>query len=195
VARKIARKTMPYPTQIHYEALIETASRLIETHGVENVSLRMLADELGVKAPSLYRHVTDKNALLRAVNEATLRHLFQTLYQALESPEPTRSKLVTLAHEYRRFAQEQPITYELAFRSVLALRPDEELQEQAALPIQQIFSELTGEADALTALRGALALLHGWMTLEINGNFRRGGDLNVAFNRVVEAYYDGWQNS
>lgn len=184
---------MPYPTQIHYDTLIETAARLIETHGVENVSLRMLADQLGVKAPSLYRHVADKNALLRAVNEATLRHLFQVLYQTLDKPGTSRSKLVALAHEYRRFAQEKPITYELAFRSILALRPDDNLQEQAVLPMQQVFSELTGEEDALPALRGTLALLHGWMTLEINGNFGRGDDLNESFNRVIEAYYDGWR--
>jgi len=50
---------------------------------------------------------------------------------------------------------------------------------------------LVGEEAALPALRGGWALVHGFVMLEISGQFRRGGDLDAAFAHAVAAYIRG----
>ena len=64
---------------------------------------------------------------------------------------------------------------------------------QRAISIQQIMMQISGEENSLTALRGVLALIHGFISLELNGQFRRGGDLSEAIDSIILAYLRGWQ--
>jgi AcrR family transcriptional regulator len=185
---------MPYPAQIDRETLIETARQLIEQHGIEQVSLRLVAETLGIKAPSLYNHVGSKNDLLRAVNDVTLRHLFTALYAAMQTEGDAYARFLQMCHAYRAFAHANPVTYALAYTPQLELHPPADEQEKAVLPLQAFMAEISGEEKSLTALRGLLALLHGWVTLELTGQFRRGGDLNAAFAGAIQAYVAGIKN-
>ncbi len=63
---------MPYPSQIDRDKIIQQAAAMTATDGVDNLSLHKLAAALGVKAPSLYRYVSNKTELIQAVNLATL---------------------------------------------------------------------------------------------------------------------------
>jgi len=63
---------------------------------------------------------------------------------------------------------------------------------QKAIQIQAIIKEITGEGNSLTALRGLLALVHGFVMLEINGQLRRCGDLQQTLQDAVRAYLRGW---
>ena len=183
---------MPYPSQITLETILQTARQMIEAAGVDHVSLRGLARELGVKAPSLYRYVSSKEALLRALNEETSAAIVQSILDAAPSDTKLETRLLTLAHAYRRFAEENPATYELLFSNrVNELRPDEATQEESVLPLQALFAEWGGAENSLAALRGAWAFLHGWVMLEIAGQFRRGGDLDKHFETAFRAYLAG----
>lgn len=51
------------------ETIVEEALQLLNEAGLEGVSLRRLADRLGIKAPSLYHHFADKSALMSAILE------------------------------------------------------------------------------------------------------------------------------
>jgi hypothetical protein len=53
-------------------------------------------------------------------------------------------------------------------------------------------AEIAGEAYSLTALRGLLALIHGFVVLEINQQLRRGGNLDAAYQESLAAYLAGW---
>lgn len=188
---------MPYPTQITKESIINQAAVLIEQDGIEALSLSKLADALGVKAPSLYRHVGNKHQLLQAVNLQTLQNLFLVMNTAVAStPNDPVTQMMALAHAYRQFAHEHPQLYMLAYtHKNEGLRPDETLLTAMVLPIQAIMAQISGEPASLTALRGALALLHGFVMLEINQQLQRGGDLDQAFIHSVGAYLHGWETS
>lgn len=187
---------MPYPSQITLDAIIQTARQMIEERGVDGVSLRGLASELGVKAPSLYRYVANKEALLRAVNEETSAAIVRALFDAMPPDAMLETRLKTIAFAYRRFAHENPAAYELLFTNrVGELRPDEATQEESVLPLQALFAEWGTEENALAALRGAWAFLHGWVMLEIAGQFRRGGDLDEHFGVAFQAYLEGCRGS
>jgi len=190
---------MPYPAQIDLETLIETARAMIEEHGFDKLSLRMIAEELGVKAPSLYRHVKNKTALLTAVNQVTIRELFVTLHEAIAEDAPLEESLLTMARAYREFAHANPATYELAFTTSIPELQTEETEAQnleSVLRIQALFVEWIGrEEESLAALRGALALMHGWVRLEMAEQLRRGGALNAHYELAFRRYLRGWQAS
>ncbi len=87
------------------------------------------------------------------------------------------------------------MTYSLLFANNNAdQRPDAAASEQSVIPLQTLMAGLTGEANSLPALRGLLALAHGYATLELNQQYRRGGDLDETYNRIIEAYLNGWQH-
>jgi AcrR family transcriptional regulator len=184
----------PYPAQINREIIVHTARELVEAEGPDQLSLHRLARELGVKTPSLYRYVENKAALLRAINEETTRRLFAAIDAALTGAgDDPHAQMLAIARGYRAFAVAHPAVYMLAFSTVEEeARPEAAAQEEAVLPIQAIMARISGEADSLAALRGALALIHGYVALEINRQLRRGGDLEADFHTALRAYLDGW---
>ncbi len=185
---------MPYPNQISKESIIQCAAELIEEKGVTALSLSKLATALGVKAPSLYRHIGNKNQLLQEVNLLTLRNLVTTMQQAIaEADEDPIIQMEVMSVAYRRFAHEHAQLYLLAYtHKAEGIRPDENLLVEMVLPIQAIMAQICGEAQALTALRGALALMHGFVMLELNQQLQRGGDLETAYIESFKAYLCGW---
>lgn len=184
---------MPYPSQIDRDSIIRTAREMIEAEGVDKLSLRSLAESLGVKAPSLYRYVKNKTALLRAINERSTRELIEALYQAADSSLPARERLIAVALAFRQFVHENPACYMLASNTPPdETRPEADEREELVLPLQSIFSEITGKDDSLAAIRGAYAFMHGWVMLEVMQQFERGGDLEAHFERSFRAYIAGW---
>ncbi len=184
----------PYPAQLTRDELIETAWELVEANGFDQLSLSKLAAEFGVKAPSLYRHVKNKAALLKAINEYTESQLYEVFRIALSNtPDDPSEQLQAIVHGLRRFALAHPITYTLMYTTrTPASRPDPTTQEQAILPLQALMAQISGEVSSLHALRGLFALVHGFAMLEINEQLRREGDIGEAFQRSVEAYLRGW---
>lgn len=186
---------MPYPTQTSRAAIIEAAHARIERDGVEQLTLAQLAEALGVKAPSLYRHVASKAALLQLVNTHTIALLFAAYERAApEAGGVPAEQMRQLMRAHRAFARAHPITYALAFTTTASEeRPSEQLLEGLAQPLQALMAAISGPERALAALRGALALVHGFAMLEIGQQLRRGGDLDDAFAQSIDAYLHGWQ--
>ncbi len=189
---------MAYPAKTDLDAVVEAARRLIERDGVEHLSLGLVAAEVGIKTPSLYRHVASKSELLRAVNENTLRGLFEAYELALASVDTgsaPEDKLMAIFRAHRTFAHANPVAYGQAFSAAEpGSRGDERALVRMVLPIQSIMADIAGEDASLNALRGALALVHGFVMLELNKQFQRGGDLTAAFEAAIAAYVAGWRS-
>jgi AcrR family transcriptional regulator len=189
---------MPYPSQVNPDSIVSAACEIIQREGVDALSLGRLAARLGVKAPSLYRYFKNKAALLKAVNQSTLVELFAAFDHVLSddclTPDAPQDQLVAIAHTVRQFAHQHPRRYVLAMTAQVSVtRPNEDRLVQMVLPIQAIMAKLTGEQASLTALRGFLALIHGFVMLEVHEQLQRGGDLDAAFDDSLHAYLAGWQ--
>ena len=186
---------MPYPSQITAEQIVQVAHAIVERDGVEKLSLSKLAEELGVRAPSLYRYFASKESLLQAVNLLTLQQLFADMDDALaDSMGDASRRLLDVAQTLRRFAHAHPHAYVSAMTAqVRVTRPDEGVLVQMVLPIQAIMAELCGPDQSLAALRGLFALAHGFSLLELHGQLQRGGDLDAAFAGSVAAFLRGWR--
>jgi AcrR family transcriptional regulator len=107
------------------ELIVRTAVDLIEREGVDAVSMRRLATELGSGAMSLYNHVPSKAALLDAVAEHILAGLHFTT-----DPEPDwREAARSMARAFRDVASRYPRSVMVVIsrqpNSITGLRPVE----------------------------------------------------------------------
>ena len=184
---------MPYPTQITPERVLEQAEALLEQHGAEQMSLHQLAAALGVKTPSLYRYYAGKAELLRAVNLRTVERLIAAMKAAAEPASGSDAeRVLRMGAAYRQFAHRQPKAYALAFGATEpAARPDPAVMAALAQEIQAVIAPVSGDATSLTALRGLWALVHGFVMIELAGQFQRGGDLDAAYETALRSYIRG----
>jgi len=84
---------------------------LTETGSEEAVSIRAVAQRVGVSAPSIYLHFADKRALIDAVCEEVFESLHQRMRAAAEgAPDPFEA-LRAQGNAYVHFALENPEHY------------------------------------------------------------------------------------
>lgn len=95
------------------EAIVATTRALIESEGLETVSLRRVGAALGVTAPALYAHVTDKRDLLRSVAASAFAVLIQT-FEAIDDPDPVE-RVRGFSRAYIDFAAEHPGLFKTMF--------------------------------------------------------------------------------
>ena len=103
-------------------ALVAGALTLIEQGGAEAVSLRDLAQSLGVSRAAPYRHFEDRDALLAAVAARGFDDLNAEYEAALATPGDGRAKLRAAGKAFFGFATRRPGLYRLMFQSDLLNR-------------------------------------------------------------------------
>jgi AcrR family transcriptional regulator len=98
-------------------ALVKAAAAEIERGGYENLSLRELAESIGVSRAAPYRHFADRRALLAAVAAGGFDRL-TAIYRNASGRTP-QARLATAGRGYLAFASEQPQMFRLMFVSDL----------------------------------------------------------------------------
>ena len=98
-------------------ALLDAALALVEHDGAEAVSLRELAQSLGVSRAAPYRHFADRDALLAAVAARGFEDLIVVSEAALDGPGDGRTRLQAFGRAYFDFAARRPGLYRLMFES------------------------------------------------------------------------------
>ncbi len=181
------------------ETVVETAATLLNTEGAEALTLNRLAQELGVKTPSLYNHVDGLPGLYRELALLNARTLGERFTQAaIGKAGPVA--LIAVAQAYRAYIKESPGVYLASLRSSGAQQPvDAELSaaEETSLRVTVAVVAsfgLTGE-DALHAVRGLRSLVHGFATLEIAGGFGLPLSLDESFDRLLHMFVRALQNA
>jgi AcrR family transcriptional regulator len=102
------------------DEIIAAATALLERTGAEeSVTLRSVAREVGIAAPSIYAHFPDRDAILVAVVSAAFDELRDAL-AAGTAPEPAAQAdpvagLLSGCQAYARFAVTRPTRYRVLF--------------------------------------------------------------------------------
>lgn len=161
---------MPTPERTSLAQIVTAGREILDASGPASVTMQAVATRVGVRAPSLYKRVRDRDALLEAVAEAAIDDLTAHLDEAGED-------LTGLAREYRAFAHRHPESFRLMFT---AAAPYAALQ-RSATPILRAASALVGDDEALDAARLFTAWSTGFLQMELAGAFRLGGDVDQAF--------------
>ncbi len=94
--------------------VLDAAYQLYVSHGMSGISMRRLADEIGVTAPAIYKHFDDKEALLEAVAERGFG-VFEERLAAMIRRQPAHRRIAGVLACYRDFAIEEPHLFEIMF--------------------------------------------------------------------------------
>jgi AcrR family transcriptional regulator len=173
------------------DAILVAAREVLETDGLDAVTMQAVAERVGVRAPSLYKHVADRAALLQAVTDAVMAELVASLAIPRPSPDP-RTDLRRVARRYRSFVRANPAGYGLLFaRPGTAGSIDEVALADLGRPIVAAAARLAGERDALANARTIVSWAHGFVSMELAGAFRLGGDLDAAYAAGIEVILAG----
>lgn len=170
------------------EVVIERAAQLLEQNPDSELTLGMVADSLGVRTPSLYKHVDGLTGLRRGIMVRAKRLLTAELTQATIGR--ARGDAVRgLARAYRSWALAFPMQYPLTTR---APEPGDEADLAASeAAVGVLYTVLAGyglsDDDAVDAARFLRASIHGFVSLETGGAFRLPIDLERSFERTVDA--------
>ncbi|MFF1539067.1 TetR/AcrR family transcriptional regulator [Microbacterium sp. NPDC058269] len=165
---------MPTPERTSTEEIVAAGRDILEVAGPSGLTMQAVAERVGVRAPSLYKRVRDRDALHAAVAAASIDALTARLESAGDD-------IAALAYAYRRFAHEHPE----GFRIMFSIAAPHDALERSAAPLIRAATSLVGEDDALDAARLFTAWATGFLQMELSGAFRLGGDVDRAFEYGV----------
>lgn len=179
---------MPAPPRTSLDAIRRAAAELLEAEGLDALTMQAVARRVGVRAPSLYKHVPGRDALIRLVAEDAAGELGAALEAAAPPGTPPREGLESAARALRRFALARPAAFRLVFSpGAESTRPDPEVSRRAAGTVLRLAEELAGPDRALPAARTFTAWASGFLAMELADAFRMGGDVDAAFTFGVDA--------
>ena len=148
---------------------------ILEREGPQGVTMRAIAEQVGIRAPSLYKHFPDKEALEVAMMAVGLGQ-FADAFEKAAAEAPRAARIRALGRTYRQWALAHPHLYRLLTDRPL---PREDLppglEARAARPIVEAFG---GDA---TLARAGWALAHGLTSLELAGRFPADADVEAAW--------------
>ena len=160
--------------------IVGVALELLEEEGPAGLSMRRLAERVGIRAPSIYKHLSDKDALEAAIISAGFERQAAVFEDSLHDAE---DPLGAIARAYRDFAKAHPHLYRLMTERELRrdlLTPG--VEDRAARPLY----EAVGRDRDLA--RAAWAFAHGMTILELDRRFPADADLDAAWRQGLQAF-------
>ncbi|WP_338293093.1 TetR/AcrR family transcriptional regulator [Planctobacterium marinum] len=161
--------------------LVQAATEMLVESGIEGLSLRKLADRVGVSRTAPYHHFKDKNALLCAIAQSGFLRWQSVLEGILQKPVLSEAeKYRAMVKAYLQYATESPEIYELMFGRTIwkseSATPD---LKSVAYPCFQNHVELVrrwqaegvlaATEDSLRLAQVSWATMHGLARLLIDG--------------------------
>ncbi len=136
------------------EEILDAAVRLIDAGGPERVTLRGVAREAGISAPSIYDHFADRTEILAAVLDRFLGELEAHIRAAIEQHEDPVDSLLAGCEAYLTFSDQDPSRYAFLFRYVPSA--DTDIPREPAAGEAEPFELLVdGITDCVSAARSA----------------------------------------
>ena len=179
----------PARARTSYDDIVAAGREILEAGGLDAVTMLAVAERVGVRAPSLYKRFADRGALIAAIGAAALKDLADELEPFARDPDPTAG-LLGIATAFRAFAQRNPRATTPLHEPAAGSRPPAELTAASSEPLLHVTERLVGSERALEAARLVTAFAHGFVSMEITGAFRLGGDVDAAYRYGVGVLVD-----
>jgi AcrR family transcriptional regulator len=168
--------------------VVQEAEVVADEVGLANVTLMSVAQRLGVRTPSLYKHIDGMDALQRQLSIRALNELGDVLARACVGKAGVRA-VQAISVALRTWAKQHPGRY--AATTAAADPKDTEYAAASFAVVQVALDVLAGfdlaGDDAIDAVRALRSTLHGFITIEQAGGFGLPVDIDRSFNRLVLA--------
>jgi AcrR family transcriptional regulator len=180
--------------QLHAEIIAAAKELLATSNDASGVSIRSVADAVGVTSPSIYLHFADKEALLDAVVTDVFRELDAAMVSAASVFELPLERLCAYGMAYVRFAVEHPAHYRLAMMDHFTMPPQSDgvLTESAFGHLSETVKEcmdagVFAPGDPTPIAFEMWAAAHGIAALVIAKPYAPWGDIDSFAYRVLRS--------
>ncbi|MBW8088004.1 MULTISPECIES: TetR/AcrR family transcriptional regulator [Streptomyces] len=170
------------------EEILAAAARMLMESGREgDLSLRAVAREVGISAPSVYLHFKDRAELVATLTRRAYERLVADLRGAAEGAGGggPREALRAMARRYCRFALDNPQRYRLMFgiEWIEGPRPRDGVDRHPSRMVYEVWVEAvracrgdrTGAADDERVARLLWFSLHGIVAMSVSMPFATSG--------------------
>jgi AcrR family transcriptional regulator len=178
------------------EKVVREAATAVDDLGWDRLTLAAVAQRLGVRLPSLYKHIDSLDALRQQVAALATRELGDAMTTAALGRSGGEA-LRAIAHAYRAYGRSHPGRYAATIRAPGA--DDAEHMAAAEAVLRVVFAVLAGYGlggdDAVDATRALRSAMHGFVTIEAAGGFGMPHDVDRSYERLITAFdtaLSGW---
>jgi len=178
---EVHRPILPSVRTARAVEIVDTARQILVHEGPTGLTMRRIADEMGIQAPSLYKHFPSKSTVEMALIEDALFEFGEVSHQALHESTP-ETVIVDLLATYRRYCLGHSNLYRLCTTGYL----DRDslpagLEEWAGNP----WFVATGDPFLAQAL---WSFAHGMLILEMDERYPPGSDLDLTWQAGATAF-------
>ncbi len=169
---------MAEPLTTRARDVVTVGRRVLEQEGPDALTMRRVADELGIRAPSLYKHLPHKNALETAIIADGFEEAAAAFEAAVDGAD---DPLTAFVAAYRAFAAAHPHVYRLMTQGPLPrehLPPG--LEARTAAPLLHAMG-------SAPRARAAWAFIHGMTILELDARFPADESTEPAWREGIAA--------
>lgn len=169
-------------------SVTEAGGALVDELGFDRLSMGLVADRLGVKTPSLYKHVANQADLAHCIAVLAMNELADAIRDAIQG-RAGRDALVAGAHAMRSFVRDHPGRY-AAGNAARPTGRDDPLLPASGRVMDSWAAMLHGYGlqpdQEIHALRMLRSMLHGFGTLEAAASFQVEEPVDASFLWIVE---------
>lgn len=163
------------------------AAEVVDEVGYSGLTMGLVADRLGVRAPSLYKHVTGQADLSRRIAVLAVTEIGDALRDALQG-KAERQALIAAAHTTRRYALDFPGRF-AATLYLTATGPDDPLHLAWSRVMESHLAILGGygiaEADSMHALLLLRSFFDGFCLIEPAGDMHTQAEIDASFDWLI----------
>ena len=167
--------------------VVAAAAELIDEIGYHELTMGLLAQRLGVRAPSLYKHVDGLADLQHRVATLAMTELGDAVRDAMQGRAGCDA-LTALLTATRAYVTAHPGRYTATIGAEFT-GPDDPLLAASARVIDSIAAVLrgygVGEAEMVHAIRTIRCTLHGFAALQASNGFQWTGDPDETFDWMI----------
>lgn len=167
--------------------VVAAGAAIADEQGFAALTMNALADRLGVRTPSLYKHVDGLADLHRRVAVLAFDNLADAIGEAVQGY-AGRDALAAAAYAIRAFVTEHPGQYAATVEAV-ASDPGDPVTVAGDRAVGVLAAVLRGYAippgDAVHGLRTLRSLFHGFATLQAANGFKWNTDMDESFEWLI----------
>lgn len=164
-----------------------TAADLADETSLDQLSMSVVAERLGVKPPSLYKHVDGLSDLIRRIAVLGATELGDALRDAMQG-RAGGDALAAAAHTIRTYVKQHPGRY-AAMVGIHPTAADDPLALALERTLASFAAVLQGyglePGDEIHAVRMLRSVLHGFVTVEVSDGFQLSTEVDDSFAWMV----------
>ncbi|WP_433654955.1 TetR/AcrR family transcriptional regulator [Nocardia sp. CA-128927] len=167
--------------------VVAAGATLADDVGFANLALGTLAERLGVRTPSLYKHIDSLADLRHSIATLAITELDQQVRDAMHGRSGTEA-LAAFANAFRDYLVAHPGRYAASIGEEYT-GPEDPMLHAGSRIIESLEAVLHGygidEKDMVHAMRALRGALHGFATLQTSNGFQWSEDTDDSFDWMI----------